>query len=80
MDLTEKELIEFLRTTYDLEPDSVDAGTPLFSSALLDSINMVEVVAYLEDKTGLVVEADDLTLDNFDTVETILLFCRSRSA
>ena len=80
LDLTANELIEFLCTTYDLEPDSLDVSMPLFSSALLDSLNMVEMVAYLEDKTGLVVEADDLTLDNFDTVETILLFCRSRLA
>ena len=67
LDLTANELIEFLRTTYDLETDSLDVSMPLFSSALLDSLNMVEMVAYLEDLVkNLVLLA---TLEEFKTKE-----------
>ena len=56
--VSESDLISYLSSTFALD---VDADEPLFSSALLDSMNLVEVVAFLESRTGVVVESDDLT-------------------
>lgn len=78
MQLGKQELIHFLSGEFDLDRAVLDENLPLFSSSLLDSTNMVSLVAFLEEQTGLVMESDDLTLDNFDTISSILTFCQAR--
>ena len=73
-----EELVAFLAEEFRLDRRILSEEMPLFSSALLDSASLVTLVAFLEEKTGLVVEADDVTLENFDTIAAILSFCSSR--
>lgn len=77
--LNTEQLIEFISDFFGLDRDGLAEDLPLFSSTLLDSTGMVALVAYLEQETGLVVEADDLTLENFDTIASIAAFCKSRT-
>ena len=56
----------------DIKPD-----TPLFSSGLLDSVSMVNLLAFFEQASGLVVRAEDVTLENFDTPDRILRFAEA---
>ena len=74
------ELVAFLAEEFRLDRRILSEQQPLFSSALLDSASLVNLVAFLEDKTGLIVEADDVTLENFDTISAILSFCAARLA
>ena len=78
MSLDRDQLIAFFADTFQLDRRILSEEIPLFSSALLDSASLVNLVAFLEEKTGLVVEADDVTLDNFDTISAILSFCEAR--
>ena len=78
--IVKQDLIEFLCERFGLESEGIDDDFPLFSSALLDSIHMVDLVAYLEAQTGVVFEADELSLDNFDSVSAIVFYCQSRSS
>lgn len=75
--LAKKELIDFISEHFQLDPDYLGSDLPLFSSSLLDSTSMITLVSFLEEKTGLTVDANDLTLDNFDTISAILSFCNS---
>jgi acyl carrier protein len=72
------ELIQFLCEQFRLDRSEVQGDIPLFSSSLLDSVHMVEVIAFLEARTGVVFEADELSLDNFDTVSLMVSYCESR--
>ncbi len=76
--LTHDELIAFFADAFQLDRRILSEEQPLFSSALLDSASLVNLVAFLEEKTGLIVEADDVTLENFDTISAILSFCTAR--
>ena len=78
LSLDRDQLIAFFADTFQLDRRILSEELPLFSSALLDSASLVNLVAFLEEKTGLVVEADDVTLDNFDTISAILTFCEAR--
>jgi acyl carrier protein len=78
LSLDRDQLIAFFADTFQLDRRVLSGEMPLFSSALLDSASLVNLVAFLEEKTGLVVEADDVTLDNFDTISAILSFCEAR--
>lgn len=59
----------------DLEIDAEDVAgddTALFSSALLDSFAMVELMTFIETRTGLAFGPADATLENLDTINRIL--------
>jgi acyl carrier protein len=76
--LAKNDLLDFVSEYFQLDRDYLESDLPLFSSSLLDSTSMITLVSFLEEKTGLTVDADDLTLDNFDTVSAILSFCKAR--
>lgn len=79
MSLDKMALTEFLAQQFNLDSAGLDDELPLFSSSLLDSTSLIALVEFLEEQTGLTIEADDLTLDNFDTIASILAFCRARA-
>lgn len=56
-----------------LEPD-----TPLFSNGMLDSVSMLNLIAFVEEKARILVRSEDVTLDNFDTSERIILYAQGR--
>lgn len=62
---------EFLLRSYRITPSELNDTTALFSSGLLDSFAMVELVSFTEEKFGKKVRARDLTIDNFDSIERI---------
>ena len=60
--------------TFEVDFEGLDNDLPLFSSGRLDSISMVALVEFLEEETGIEVDADELTLENYDTIDSILSF------
>lgn len=50
----------------DLGPDS-----KLLESGLLDSLQLVELVGFVEERFGVVVDLDELTPQNFETARRI---------
>ncbi len=75
MKLTKESLLKHLAE--DLAVDDVDETTELFSTGLLDSVSMLKLITFVEEKAGVQVSQEDVTLDNFDTVTRILTFARS---
>ena len=73
-------LLHFLNERFGLAVESLDDEEALFSSGLLDSFNVTEVVLFVEDQTGCSVEADDLSFDNLDAVGRILRFADALAA
>ena len=67
-------LIVFLTTNFGLQHDELGASDPLFSSGLLDSFSMVQLVMFVEGEAGVRLNPEDITLDNFDTIGSILAF------
>jgi acyl carrier protein len=72
--VTTEDLRDFLKadlTDMDVaEPLGDD--DPLFSSGLLDSVAMMNLITFIEEKSGSDVRASDVTLDNFDTLARIV--------
>ncbi len=46
----------------------------LFTSGLLDSVAMMNLITFIEQKTGSDVRPADVTLDNFDTLTRIAAY------
>ena len=80
MALTETELIQYLIENHDLMEDEATADAKLFSTGLVDSFGLVDLIEFIEQQSGIEVDAADVTLDNFDSVERMLAYVQQRSA
>ncbi|MFT3967146.1 MAG: acyl carrier protein [Sphingobium sp.] len=79
MALTPAIIIDTIRGFSGLEMEA-DDDTPLFSSGALDSVAMLNLIAFVEERTGIEIRADEVTLDNFDTPARISRFALERAA
>lgn len=76
MTLTSSQLIAHIKDTLHVSEELNDDSN-LFSTGLLDSVAMLNVISFVEEKAGVQVRAEDVTLDNFDTVARILHFAKN---
>lgn len=72
-----QDLIDFLRNELHVE-EPIAPGTPLFSTGLLDSVAMLSVIGFVEERARIEVSAGDVTLENFDTAERIVSYVDAR--
>lgn len=78
MSLTADDLIRYLHDELNIE-DEVDAETELFSTGILDSVAMMNIIGFVEEKAGVEVRPADVTLENFDTVQRIVDYAREQA-
>ena len=71
-------LRRYLHEQQGLEPEDFEDDTLLFSSGLIDSFSMVDLIIFIEGTEGVRVHPADVTLDNFDSIERILAFVEAR--
>ena len=64
----ENKLIDYFKEKVDTV---VDLDTPLLEEKVIDSMGVIELVAFLEATYGVEFTDDDLTIDNFKTIGSI---------
>ncbi len=74
MSFNRESLVAFFQENLGLGPSIVKDDTALFSSGLIDSFSMVELLTHIEDRAAIKIDQDDITLDNLDSVSRILNF------
>lgn len=70
----QQEIWNYLEGTLRVNVSALDAETPLFSSGVIDSFAMIDLITFLESKFGIRIEPGDITLDNFDSVGRMAKF------
>lgn len=60
--------------TGELETGSLPHDEDLLAADLIDSLGITELVGFLESKFGITVADEDLTPDNFRSVDSIVAF------
>lgn len=78
MALQREELVTYLSKKSRSDLSKIDDTTELFSSGLIDSFAMVDLLMWIEKQTGARVDPSDISVDNFDTIERILAFTEAR--
>lgn len=78
MAMTEAQLLEHVKDEIDDDAD-LAADSQLFSTGLLDSVAMTRLIMFIEEKAKIEVGMEDVTLDNFDSIERIMKFVESQS-
>ena len=71
--------IEYISATFSVPPEELDHGAALFSTGLLDSFCLVDLLAYVESEAGIRVRPTDISLENFDSVERIAQYVQRRT-
>ena len=72
MAVNREELLKYLGKKTRADLGKISDDTELFSSGLIDSFAMVDLLTWLEKKTGARVNPADLSMDNLDSVARIL--------
>ena len=72
-------LIEFLIENYHINPDGFTKDTSLVTSGIIDSMGIIEVVEFLEKNHKVIIEDEDITTENFDSVTNIVNFINSKT-
>jgi acyl carrier protein len=63
-----------------LAPGELDAGEPLFSAGIIDSMNMLELVVFVEKSCGIEVPPSEITLEHWDCVQSIVAYVNRKLA
>ncbi len=64
-------LTEKLQSFSSLPLDAVTPDDPLFSSGLVDSLNLVEIIQFVESYFKIQVDPTDLSMDNFNSMASV---------
>ena len=80
MTLSKQLLLKFVEDKLGVDTAEVDADTPLFSSGVIDSASMVDLIVFVESEGNVKFGPDDITLDNLDSIGRILHFVVDRQA
>lgn len=59
-------------------PDSLKPDDDLIGSGILDSLAMIKLVTYLEQHYGIVVGAEEMSPDNFESVVALAKFVAAK--
>ncbi len=79
MALTRDALIQYLEDKARVDLSGVDDETELFSSGMVDSFAMVDLLVFLEKHTGTKMGPEDITLENLDSLGRILAFAAEQA-
>ena len=72
-------LRDFLSTNIDsLDFEIIDTDTDLIEAGVMDSLLMVMLVSFYEDELGIEVDPEELTEDNFRSLECMSEFASRR--
>lgn len=73
------ELRRFIAELSHADPAELLEDLPLFVRGYLDSLNLVDVVTFVERRCGVRVPAGDLTLDHFGSLRSIAAYVERRA-
>lgn len=79
MALTRQQLRDFLATKTRADLSKVGDDDELFSSGVIDSFAMVDLLTFLEKYTKTRLGFEDIDMDNVDSVSGILRFAASKT-
>lgn len=75
---TEAAVRDFLANTLGKDVAAIGRDESLLETGTIDSVGVMQLVAFLEETYGIKVEDDDLMPENFDTIGAIAAFIEGR--
>lgn len=63
---------------FEEEFKTLDVNESLLEKGIIDSVKMLELISFLEEKYGIKVDEDDLYPENFDTIVAIENYVKNK--
>ena len=74
------ELLELVANDVSLDPTvPIELATDLLLTGLVDSLGVIEIVAFIEERLGIEIDPVDVVVENFQTVRLILDYVARRT-
>ena len=67
----EEQLVEYFKEN---GGEEVELETPLVEDGIIDSMGVIELISFIKTTYNIEIDMDDLTIDNFATVNDIMNF------
>lgn len=79
MTINQDQLLGYFEGHFNVSSDEIEADTLLFSSGLIDSFNMIELIMFIEETCETAIKPSEINLDNLDSVGRIMAFLEKRN-
>ena len=76
----QKLILDFISQELLDQSEAITPATPLFTKNLLDSMDLAELIEFLETKFPIKVNPMDIVVENLDSVDNILSFLDRKQA
>jgi acyl carrier protein len=63
---------EYIAARFVDDPSTLKDDTMLMQSGIIDSFGMIEILNFLRERFGLTIPEDEIQLDNFQSIQTII--------
>jgi acyl carrier protein len=70
--MKKKEIIDYISLNFLPIDIDLDENTDLFESGIIDSMGVIELVSFIEERYDVSLDAKQMSADNFKTVNSIL--------
>jgi acyl carrier protein len=74
------EITEFLKTNFVFTDEEIPSDASLTGAGVIDSMGILEVVLFLEENFGIVVEDDDVVAENLDSINGLVAYVQRKAA
>lgn len=78
MQMDRETIFNYLNQNFGINSSEVQGDTPLFTSGLLDSFSVGDLLMFLEDNGKFEVEAEEVVPENLDSVDRIVAFAQRK--
>lgn len=68
------ELLEFLCQQFFVDLEDIEINESLVDTGIIDSMGLIEITAYITEKYSFSIGEEQMTKDNFGSVEKIVMF------
>ena len=65
------QLLRFIREELATNPDAIDENVQLIDEGVLDSMALMRLIIFLEERAGVRIPDDEVVPDNFQTIASI---------
>ncbi len=78
---TQEQLKEYVLSEFmfDQNPEALTADYDLLNNGVIDSMGILDLVSFMEEKFGVQVGDDEITPDNFRNLDTLVKMIETKS-
>lgn len=74
----EEVLIEYINEVAEGKNVKIERNTDLFEAGVLDSLEIIKLLSFLQDHSGFTFNPEDLQFENFQTVDSIITWLTAK--